>query len=106
MENVKAPGTQTYFDTRRHTEDSKDKREGGKRGEGVEEKTRTHFLCWAEERRVQISATMTTTTTVTAPTDTMMITSRLLFFWGVTLPWGGLICPIGGPEKQTENTTG
>lgn len=48
---------------------------------GKEEKAkRTHFLCCAEDRRVQMSATMTTTTTVTAPTDTTMITSRLLFF--------------------------
>lgn len=48
---------------------------------------RPYFLCWAEERRVQMSATTTTTTTtVTAPTETMMMTRRLLFFWGVALP--------------------
>lgn len=42
--------------------------------------SQSYFLCWAEERRVQISATTTTTTTLTAPTDTTMITRRLLFF--------------------------
>jgi len=40
----------------------------------------TYFLCWAEERRVQITATATTTSTVMMPTVTTMITSRLLFF--------------------------
>lgn len=40
----------------------------------------TYFLCWAEERRVQITATITTTSTVMTPTVTTMITSRLLFF--------------------------
>lgn len=55
----------------------------------------SYFLCWAEERRVQMSATITTTTTVMAPTDTTMMTRRLLFFWGVALPWGGRIWPIG-----------
>lgn len=60
----------------------------------------SYFLCWAEERRVQMSATMTTTTTVTAPTETTMMTRRLLFFWGVALPWGGRIWPMGESEIQ------
>lgn len=65
------------------------------------ESVATHFLCWAEERRVQITATITTTNTVRMPTVTTVITSRLLFFWGVTLPCGGCICPMGGSgEKQ------
>lgn len=66
----------------------------------------SYFLCWAEERRVQIKATTTTTTTVTAPTETTMMTKRLLFFWGVTLPCGGRIWPIGesggGTERDAE----
>lgn len=62
----------------------------------------SYFLCWAEERRVQINATTTTTTTVTAPTDTTMMTRRLLFFWGVTLPWGGRIWPMGDSGRWTE----
>lgn len=60
----------------------------------------SYFLCWAEDRRVQMSATMTTTTMVTAPTETTMMTSRLLFFWGVALPWGGRIWPMGFSEKH------
>lgn len=60
------------------------------------ESVATHFLCWAEERLVQITATITTTNTVRMPTVTTVITSRLLFFWGVTLPCGGCICPMGG----------
>lgn len=44
------------------------------------ESVATHFLCCAEERRVQITATITTTNTVRMPTVTTVITSRLLFF--------------------------
>lgn len=61
---------------------------------------RTYFLCCAEERLVQMTATTATTTTVMTPTVTTMMTRRLLFFWGVTLPWGGCICPMGGSDGK------